>query len=292
MRLDGQPDHGIVRAGIAVLDNLDHRGAPGSDPDTGDGAGILTQLPDALLRAECAALGIERRPRATTASAMFFLPRDPRLRLRCEELCARITAEEGHRALGWRDVPVAPTRSASHRARLVARASGSCSSARTGSQEAFERTLFVIRRRRKARRGAPANADDFYVASSSSNRTLVYKGLMLAEQLGEVFLELADPRAVSRLAVVHSRFSTNTFPSWERAHPYRRIAHNGEINTLRGNRTWMAARESLLHERPLGAAPSTTSGRSSEDGSDSAALDNVARLPRLVMSGRGAAARR
>lgn len=214
---------------------------------------------------------------------MFFLPRDPLLRLRCEELCARITAEEGHRALGWRDVPVrseaigelARQSEPVIRQLLVER--------RTGDEDAFARKLYVIRRRvEKAAAAAGVPAAQFNCASLS-NRTLVYKGLLRAFQVAPYYPDLADERYASALVLVHSRFSTNTLGTWDLAHPFNMLCHNGEINTVRGNGNWLRAREPQLRSEALGADLQKL--QIAEDGwSDSAKLDAMLEL--LVMSGR------
>jgi glutamate synthase (NADPH/NADH) large chain len=273
------PSHDIIAQAIEILRNLTHRGAAGCDPCTGDGAGILLEIPHALYSACSLERGSEELPRpGDYGVAMCFLSADPARRRQHEAILEAAALHHGQRVLGWRDVPIAP-----HALGAIAR--DTCPRirqlfiGRNTDHDGFERKLFMIRKRA----GRTANADDFYVASCSS-RTVVYKGLMLAEQLSDFYLDLSDLRAVSRLGLVHSRFSTNTFPTWDRAHPFRRLAHNGEINTLRGNRTWMAAREWLLQSDHWGQHIDDFRPIIREGGSDSAALDNVADF--LVASGR------
>jgi len=271
--------HEVIAHGLEILQNLTHRGAAGCDPCTGDGAGILIQIPHELYDEERRAQGAAALPpRGDYGVAMCFLPSNPAKRRHYEAVMEASAVHHGQRVLGWRDVPVEPgalgpvARSTMPRIRqlFIERASDPAT---------FEQKLFMIRKRA----GRTLNADDFYVCSCSS-RTVVYKGLMLAEQLGQFYPDLSDPRALSRLALVHSRFSTNTFPSWQLAHPFRLLAHNGEINTLRGNRTWMEAREWLLSSEVWGQNIEDFRPIIRRGGSDSAALDNVADF--LVASGR------
>ncbi|HEY3764650.1 MAG TPA: glutamate synthase large subunit, partial [Gaiellales bacterium] len=288
VRLDGRPDHELVERALAALVNLDHRGATGSDPGTGDGAGIMTQLPHRFLRAAFrAAIGHDLPPPGAYAAGLVFLPRDPGLRLRCEELCVRICAEEGQRALGWRDPAVNPGRigrlaQASEpvvRQLFVER--------RTGDRAAFERKLYVIRRRvERAAAAAGVPEAQFTIVSLSSLR-IVYKGLLRAPQLGAYYDDLRDPRFESALALVHSRFSTNTLGTWDLAHPFNLLAHNGEINTVRGNANWLAAREPQLRSPLLGDDLQKLYPIVDERWSDSAKLDAAVEL--LVMGGRSLA---
>ncbi len=271
--LDRRPSAAIVTQGLDVLKHLTHRGAAGCDPCTGDGAGILIQIPDALYRAE-----LELPAPGDYAVATCFLPQAPARRRALEAILEAAVEHHRQQVLGWRDVPVelgvlGPI------ARDSAPVVRQLFIGRTCTPELFSPTLFMIRKRA----GRHAQSPEFYVTSCSS-KTVIYKGLMLAEQLGDFYKDLKDPRTVSLLALVHSRFSTNTFPTWELAHPFRRLAHNGEINALRGNRTWMAAREAQLsselwEEHIKDFTPIIRPG-----GSDSAALDNVADF--LVASGR------
>jgi len=235
--LPGRRSHEIVAQALTVLRNLDHRGAKGSDPDTGDGAGILTQIPDELFRAVC---GFALPEPGHYAAGMVFLPAGADDRAAAIGAVVRLAALEGLTVLGWRDVPHLPEQCGSgaravlpHLAQLfVASASGE-------GGIALDRRAFCLRKRAEHEAGA------YFVSLSAA--TIVYKGMLTPIQLGQFYPDLADPRYTSALALVHSRFSTNTFPSWPLAHPYRFIAHNGEINTIRGNRNWMRAREALLH---------------------------------------------
>ncbi|MFZ0089028.1 MAG: glutamate synthase large subunit [Solirubrobacteraceae bacterium] len=280
-KLWGEASHAVVEKGLQALENMEHRGAEGADPNTGDGAGILLQIPDAFVRS--AVSGIELPPPGRYGVGVAFLPAEPERRHAFEQLIEQTIEAEGQHVLWWRDVPI-DDRYAGETARLSAPAIRQVIIAAgegIDDQGAFERKLYVIRR--LIERGAGTEV----VIPSMSSRTLVYKGMLTAPQLPRYFPDLRDPRVASRLALVHSRFSTNTFPSWELAHPYRMIAHNGEVNTLRGNVNWMRARESQLASELFGddlhkVLPVVRSG-----GSDSATLDNVLEL--LVLSGRSVA---
>jgi glutamate synthase domain-containing protein 2/glutamate synthase domain-containing protein 1/glutamate synthase domain-containing protein 3 len=294
-RLDNTPTHGVVERGISALKNLEHRGASGADPCTGDGAGILMQMPDALLRAVA---GFELPPAGRYGVIMCFLPReDAQRRARLQELLERTVRAEGQIVLGWRDVPVRPEHTGEVagacrpeiRQLFVGAGAGTGAAedaSPTGGQEfdqdAFERKLYVIRRVCER----SGEGEGLYVTSSSS-RTLNYKGMLISWQLADFYPDLQDERCRSALALVHSRFSTNTFPSWELAHPYRTICHNGEINTVMGNVNWMRARESELSSELFGEdlakiLPVVTPGNS-----DSATFDNVMEL--LLLAGRSPA---
>src|SRR5207302_7355827 len=250
--IKGQKSHEIILKGIQVLINRTHRGACGCDPETGDGAGVLIQIPHKFFARECAKLGFELPEPGTYGVGMTFLPVEKHQRLQCEGILERIVREEGLKVLGWRDTPTFA--SAIGR---VARASQpyiqqifvGCPSGM--DEDAFERKLYVVRRRAENEIGQSEveDAETFYIPSLSC-RTIVYKGLLLAPQITNFYRELSSPDVTSALCLVHQRFSTNTFPSWQRAHPYRYIAHNGEINTLRGNANWMQARQSVL-QSPL-----------------------------------------
>ena len=274
-RLDGQASHETVRRALRALSNLEHRGASGADADSGDGAGILIQLPDALFRASVEGLP----PPGRYGVGSFFLPLDETRRAELEALVERTVDAEGQLFLGWRDVPVALSQ-----AGTVAAGVAPCirqaviGAADDLDQDAFERKLYVIRR------VAELAAGPDLVVPSLSSRTLVYKGMLTAPQLERFYLDLADERVASALALVHSRYSTNTFPSWELAHPYRVIAHNGEINTLRGNSNWMRARESQLASELFGDDLQKVLPVIRPGGSDTATFDNVLEL--LVLAGR------
>src|ERR1700754_3743459 len=278
-KLDGTPSHETVRRAIVALENLEHRGAAGADPNTGDGAGMLLQLPDEFLRA---AMDEDLPPPGAYGICVCFLPREPERRAELETLLADTVTAEGQRVIGWRDVPVdkdyvgiTANLYAPYVKQLVVAASEELST----DQDAFERKLYVIRR------VAEIAAGPDLVIPSFSSRTIVYKGMLTSPQLLGYYPDLQDPRTKTAMALVHSRFSTNTFPSWELAHPYRMIAHNGEINTVRGNINWMRARESQLASELFGEEdikkilPIVRPG-----GSDSATFDNVLEL--LVLAGR------
>jgi glutamate synthase domain-containing protein 2/glutamate synthase domain-containing protein 1/glutamate synthase domain-containing protein 3 len=277
-RLDNVPAHEVVEKGLQAVENLEHRGATGADPRTGDGAGMLLQMPHAFFRAS---VDFELPDRGRYGVAVCFLPRDPSRRAKLEDLLELNVRIEGQRVLGWRDVPVdsayvGETAEATRpvmRQLIVEAGPGF-----EGDQDAFERKLYVIRRICELAVGS-----DLYVASFSS-RTIVYKGMLIPDQLRGFFPDLSHPRMESAMALVHSRFSTNTFPSWPLAHPYRVIAHNGEINTLMGNVNWMRARESQLASRLFGLDLQKIMPIVSPGNSDTATFDNVLEL--LMLAGR------
>jgi glutamate synthase domain-containing protein 1 len=277
-RLDNEPSHEVVQRALEALDNLEHRGAEGADVRTGDGAGILTQLPDAFFRG---VVGFELPAPGRYGVGVCFLPHDAAHREKLEQLVERNVRAEGQRLLGWRDVPideahVGDTANASRpHIRQVFVGAGP---AHEDDQDAFERKLYVIRRIVELAAGP-----DFY-ASSFSSRTCVYKGMLISHQLRGFYPDLRDERFSSGMALVHSRFSTNTFPSWELAHPYRVICHNGEINTLMGNVNWMRARESQLASELFGRDLAKVMPIVRPGGSDSATFDNVLEL--LSLAGR------
>jgi glutamate synthase (NADPH/NADH) large chain len=273
--------HEVVGMGIEILRRLAHRGAAGSDPESGDGAGILIQIPHAHYDRTLAHHGIELPLQGDYGVAQCFLSRDPEARaaeMRVLEAAAR---HHNQRVIGWRDVPIDPSQ-VGPLARESMPVFKQLFIGRMCPVPAFERTLFMIRKR-AGRRASEAGLHGFYVASLSS-RTVVYKGLALPERLGRFYLDLVADETRSKMALVHSRFSTNTFPTWERAHPYRKIAHNGEINTLRGNQTWMAAREPLLASQVFGEHLADFKPIIRPGGSDSASLDNLVDF--LVNGGR------
>ena len=277
-RLDNVATHEVVDRALTALENLEHRGAAGADARTGDGAGILVQMPDAFFRAACE---FELPPRGQYGVAVCFLPRDEKLRAKVEGLLELNVRVEGQYVLGWRDVPIdeahvgeTANRSRPHIRQLFVAAGPGF----THDQMAFERKLYVIRRIVEIAAGP-----DFY-APSFSSRTCVYKGMLISDQVRSFFPDLQDERFKSALALVHSRFSTNTFPSWELSHPYRVIAHNGEINTLMGNVNWMRARESSLASELFGGDLQKVMPIVRPGGSDSATFDNVLEL--LMLAGR------
>ncbi|CAB1369787.1 glutamate synthase-related protein [Denitratisoma oestradiolicum] len=284
--IKNKKSHAIVEQGLAILKNLEHRGATGFDPKLGDGAGILIQLPDAFLREETKKAGFALPVAGAYAVGNIFLPQSANGRAACESAVARIVCEEGQTFLGWRDVPRDNSGLADSardiepviRQAFIGRGE-SCA-----DQNAFERKLFVIRKRieHEVRRLHIDDRKMFYIGSLSS-RTIVYKGMLLSWQVGEYFRDLQDPRMVSALALVHQRFSTNTFPTWDLAHPFRMIAHNGEINTLRGNVNWMAARQKAMDSSLLGEDLDKLWPLIVEGQSDSACFDNALEL--LVMGG-------
>jgi glutamate synthase (NADPH) large chain len=284
--IPGHKSHEIIRKGIQVLLNLAHRGACGCDPETGDGAGVLIQIPHKFFARECEKLGFSLSRPGTYGVGMTFLPVEKHQRLQCEGILERIVREEGLKLLGWRDTPVyASAIGRVARASqpyiqqiFVGRAAGM-------DEDEFERKLYVIRKRaeNEIRESEVEDAEMFYIPSLSC-RTIVYKGLLLASQITNFYRELSDPDVVSALCLVHQRFSTNTFPSWQLAHPYRYVAHNGEINTLRGNVNWMQARQSLLQSPLFGEDMKKLLPIIAPDGSDSANFDNAVEL--LLQAGR------
>ena len=285
--IKGVKSHGIISQGLEVLLNLGHRGACGADPETGDGAGFLIQMPHQFFAEECESLGIGLPEYGSYGVGMVFLPRDPEERRRCEEIISRVVAEEGQAFLGWRDVPVSPdaigTLAAREQPVIRQFFVGRSESLRDQSQ--FELRLYVIRRQieEDVTRSEFASADDFYICSLSSNK-IVYKGLIMADQLEHFYRDLGNESIVTSFALVHSRFSTNTLGSWKLAHPYRFVIHNGEINTLRGNINWMAARQSMFASPLLGDDMAKLLPIIAPGQSDTATLDNALEL--LLASGR------
>ncbi|MEW6542957.1 MAG: glutamate synthase large subunit [Nitrospirota bacterium] len=283
--IKGHKSHDIVRKGLQVLENLFHRGAQGCDPCTGDGAGILLQVPHEFLKRAAAEARIKLPNAGEYGVGMVFLPREAAARKSCETLFEKVIAEEGARLLGWRDVPV-KSDAIGTQARRTEPVIRQVFVARDILNEAqFERKLYVIRKRaeRVIRESAIEGREHFYVPSLSGN-TIVYKGLLLPRQMAEYYQDLKDASVVSALALVHSRFSTNTFPTWPLAHPYRYICHNGEINTLKGNVNWMRARQGRLQSELFGADLPKLYPIVYEHQSDSACLDNA--LEYLVLGGR------
>ncbi len=284
--LTNEKSHRIVEDGLAMLVNLTHRGAAGADPNVGDGAGILIQIPHRFFAEECRALGFALPEPEHYGVGQMFMPRDPQGQRVVEEALARIVAEEGQTVLGWRDVPVdnamlsdvVKAMEPVHRQVFIGR------SPRVATDDAFERRLYVIRKRLSNLIvfGGDPHTEGFYVVSMSC-RTVVYKGMFLAWQLRAYYRDLRDERVESALALVHQRFSTNTFPTWQLAHPYRMVAHNGEINTLRGNYNWMAARQANCASELLGDDIERLWPISYEGQSDTACFDNA--LEFLVMGG-------
>ncbi len=283
--IKGKPSHELIRQGLQILENLTHRGAVGADPLAGDGAGILLQIPDAFFRAQCATQGIVLPPPGSYGMGMLFLSRDASIRAACEQILTDKIAAEGQQLLGWRDVPVDSTGlgESVRKSEPVVRQVFIGRGANCADTDAFERKLFVIRKIvQHAVRRSLGGSQSLYIPSLSS-RTIVYKGMLLAGQVGKYYLDLQDERVTSALALVHQRFSTNTFPTWIRAHPFRMIAHNGEINTVRGNVNWMAARHAAMSSKLLGEDLDKLWPLIVENQSDSACFDNALEL--LVMGG-------
>jgi glutamate synthase (NADPH/NADH) large chain len=274
--------HRTVELGLETLRRLAHRGAAGCDPCTGDGAGLLVRIPHRYYDRVLAKEGKELPLEGDYGVAQCFLSRDGAKRQLQMKTLADIVRYHNQKVVGWRDVPV-DVRAIGPVARASMPVMKQLFIARMCDVTAFERTLFMIRKRAGRMCSQRGYGDDFYVASCSS-KTVVYKGLMLPERVAEFYRDLVADDFESPLALVHSRFSTNTFPTWERAHPYRRIAHNGEINTLRGNQNWMRAREALLHSRYFEEHIDDMKPIIRPDGSDSASLDNVVDF--LVAGGR------
>ena len=291
VNIKGQRSHKLVQQALEVVINLLHRGACGCEANTGDGAGILLQLPHRFFQKEAERLGMHLPEPGAYGVGTVFLPRDPDERSRIQDLFSHIAAEEGQRVLGWRDVPTDDSslgetaKSGEPVIRQLFIGRGEALADHPDAHARFERKLYVIRKRvDRSVDGLPLDQEGlFYIASLSSN-TIVYKGMLIADQVEAMFPDLADPAFESALALVHQRFSTNTFPSWPLAHPYRYVAHNGEINTLRGNINWMRAREALCHSDEFGEDLQKLFPVVREGQSDTATFDNV--LEFLVLTGR------
>jgi glutamate synthase (NADPH) large chain len=283
--IKGRKSHQIISQGIEILMNLTHRGAVGADPMAGDGAGLLLQIPDAFFRGECAGLGIDLPPEGEYGVGVIFMPRDPEHRAKCEGITEQIVADEGQSVLGWRDVPVDSSclgESVTSTEPIIRQVfigrGNSCPDTDT-----LERKLFVIRKQiTRAAHEAGEDSKGFYIPSFSA-RTLLYKGMLLANQVDTYYRDLTDERVTSAFALVHQRFSTNTFPTWSLAQPFRMICHNGEINTVRGNINWMAARRHTMKSSVLGDDLNKLWPLIPEGQSDSACFDNALEL--LVAGG-------
>ena len=284
--IKGKKSHDMVSQGLQILENLTHRGAVGADPLAGDGAGILLQVPDGFLRTKCAALNITFPAAGDYGVGMLFLPRDAQARAACEQIVANKIAAEGQSLLGWRDVPV-DSSILGESVKLVEPVVRQVFIARgknCAGQDAFERKLLVIRKTMEhAVNGLKNGQGKGFYCPSLSSRTIVYKGMLLADQVGKYYLDLQDSTVISALALVHQRFSTNTFPTWNLAHPFRMIAHNGEINTVRGNVNWMAARHAAMSSQILGEDLEKLWPLIVDGQSDSACFDNALEL--LVAGG-------
>ena len=275
----------IVEMGLRILLNLDHRGAVGADPKLGDGCGILVQIPHEFFKAECGKLGIELPAAGDYAIGQYFLPRDPDTCASARAIIEKSAEEEGLVVLGWRDLPVnssdlgeAVKAVEPHHAQIFIGRGPDVAAA-----DDFERRIYLARKAASNEIYKLGNGGREFYAVSVSSRTIVYKGMVLVSQLGEYFLDLKDERFISALALVHQRFATNTFPSWRLAHPYRFVAHNGEINTLRGNLNWMAARQASVSSPLFGDEISKLWPISYEGQSDTACFDNA--LEFLVRGG-------
>ena len=286
VNIKNEPSHDIITKGIQILVNLTHRGACGCDPETGDGAGILIQIPHKFFLKECALLGFTLPPVGEYGVGMMFLPVERQQRMICEGIIETLAREQGLTPLGWRDTP-AQGNTIGREARatqpyieqvFIRKASGM-------SAEEFERRLYIVRKRAEVEiANSTLREKDFFYVPSLSSRIIVYKGLLLAPQIADFYRELKDPDVMSALCLVHQRFSTNTFPSWNLAHPYRYISHNGEINTVKGNVNWMYARQAALSSDLFGNDLKKMFPIIQPNGSDSACLDNAVEL--LTMSGR------
>src|ERR671919_1433721 len=284
--IKGRKSHSIVEQGLSVLKNLSHRGAVGWDPKLSDGAGCLIQIPERFYREEMARQGVKLPPPGQYGVGMVFLPKEPASRFACEYEIERAIKDEGQIILGWRDVPVDDTGLGASvkkiepviRQVFIGRGKG------VTVTDALERKLYIIRKAAGHAIQALklAHGKEFYVPSMSA-RTVVYKGMLLAHQVGTYYKDLQDPRVTSALALVHQRFSTNTFPTWDLAHPFRLIAPNGEINTLRGNVNWIRARQGAISSPILNRDLDKVWPLIYQGQSDSASFDNALEL--LVMSG-------
>jgi glutamate synthase (NADPH/NADH) large chain/glutamate synthase (ferredoxin) len=285
--IKGAKTHAIVTQALKILENLDHRGAVGADKLMGDGAGILIQLPDALYREEMAKQGVTLPAQGEYGVGMVFLPKEHASRMACEQELERAVKAEGQVLLGWRDVPVnrdMPMSPTVREKEPILKQIFIGRGADVIVQDALERKLYVIRKTASAAIQSLQlkHSDEYYIPSMSS-RTVVYKGLLLADQVGTYFRDLEDERCVSALGLVHQRFSTNTFPEWPLAHPYRYVAHNGEINTVKGNYNWMKAREGVMSSPVLGPDLQKLYPISFAGQSDTATFDNCLEL--LTMAG-------
>lgn len=287
--IKGEPSHAIVTEALSILCNLEHRGGQGCEPSTGDGAGILLQIPHVFLTKECEAIGISLPNVGDYGVGMLFLSPDEQVRKQNEEQFEQIVREEGQIFLGWRTVPTNnsslgdTSKSVQPYIRQAFIGRGELLAT---DPMAFERKLYVIRKlaEKALRYNKEAQGSDYFYFSSLSSRTIVYKGMLTTDQVAKFYVDLQDESVVSALALVHSRFSTNTFPSWDRAHPYRYLIHNGEINTLRGNVNWMHARQAVCESDLFRDDLQKLLPVIDSNGSDTAMFDNT--LEFLVMAGR------
>lgn len=292
--IKGQQSHDIVVDALQMLVNLDHRGGQGDEENTGDGAGILLQIPHRFFAKESAKLGFDLPSAGDYGVGMLFLPQDESARQKAERQLNAIIKEEGQTLLGWRDVPVENHflgKRAKDAQPFIRQVFIGKDASLNGQDElAFERKLYLIRKRaeKEIYDANDEHMSRFYVASLSS-RTIVYKGMLTSGQVDRFYLDLKNPELETALALVHSRYSTNTFPSWERAHPNRYTIHNGEFNTLKGNVNWMHAREKMCESELFGDDIAKIRPVIDDQGSDSAMFDNA--LEFLALSGRSLAAR-
>ncbi|MCK9251502.1 MAG: glutamate synthase large subunit [Clostridiales bacterium] len=292
VNIRGERSHDIVSQAISVLINLSHRGGAGSEDNSGDGAGILLQIPDRMLRTICPSIGIHLPEPGRYGVGMVFLPRDDDFRKAVEHQIEAMVRDEGQIVLGWRTPPINEStlgmaaRDSRPAIRQLFIGQGRCSPSSDGL--AFERSLYLIRKRcERLVEGKSEESPDYFYFASLSSRTIVYKGMLTARQVPAFYLDLTSLDMESALALVHARYSTNTFPSWERAHPYRTLAHNGEINTIRGNVNWMRARQPQIETRLFGPDISRVFPVIRPGGSDSAMFDNC--LEFLSLGGRSIA---
>ncbi len=299
--IKGKRSNEIIKQGLEVLKRLSHRGATGADPKTGDGAGILIQIPHEFIVQVCAEEKIDLPAQGEYGTGLIFLPTHTEEREFCKQIFSQLTKEEGEILLGWRRVPVdnsdigRTARDSQPVIEQVFIGKGESRSAKKHGRSAqnksetdglnFERRLYIIRKRiENIIRNSRLKQKKFFYITNISSRTLSYKGLLMPHQLEDFFLDLKNETIKSALCLVHSRYSTNTFPTWDLAQPFRFLAHNGEINTLRGNINWMRAREGLLENKLFGKKLKKILPIIVPDGSDSATIDNVFEL--LVLSGR------
>jgi glutamate synthase domain-containing protein 2/glutamate synthase domain-containing protein 1/glutamate synthase domain-containing protein 3 len=286
VNLKGVRSHDIIQKGIQILVNLTHRGACGCDPETGDGAGITIQIPHEFFQKECAKLGFTLPAPGAYGAGMVFLPVESNSRLRCEGILERIAREEDLEVLGWRDTPV----TANAIGRLARSSQPYIEQIFLGrppgmTRDELDRKLYIVRKRAEREIASlDLKEGDFFYIPSMNTRTIVYKGLLLAPQIAQFYGELNDPDVISALCLVHQRFSTNTFPTWQLAHPFRYLCHNGEINTIKGNANWMKARESVLFSHLFGEDIKKLFPIVVPGGSDSAQIDNAVEM--LLLAGR------
>ena len=286
VNLDGTKSHDVIKKGIEILINLTHRGACGCDPETGDGAGIMIQIPHEFFMKECAKLGFSLPEPGQYGVGMVFLPVEPKQMLICQGIVERIAEEEGLTVLGWRDTPVNADAIGRHaRAAQPYIQQVFIRGAASMSQDELERKLYVTRRRSEVEIAETVLREkEFFYVPSMSTRLITYKGLLLAPQISDFYRDLRDPEARTSLCMVHQRFSTNTFPTWQLAHPYRYVCHNGEINTVRGNVNWMLARQSQLKSGLFGEDLEKTFPVIRSGLSDTGSLDNAVEM--LTLTGR------